>query len=135
MLASSRAKQFVIEQRVEEQVSKLDLLQITGRQSVIPEPIRRASYRRGIKDIKLVLDNPINRIVDVIAQDPDSRLYQRELSELQRFSSSSSPKELSSHNKDLFSNKGVLSQKDLEAPLFHRLPKHQSVETPKQESM
>jgi hypothetical protein len=77
MLASSRARQFVVEQKIEEQVSKLDLLQVTGRQSVLPEPVRRASQRKGIKDIKVVLDNPINRIVDVISQDPDSRLYQK----------------------------------------------------------
>lgn len=89
MLASSRARQFAVEQKIEEQVSKLDLLQITGRQSLLPEPLRKSSQRRGVKDIKLVLDNPISRIVDVIAQDPDCRLYQRELSELQRFSASS----------------------------------------------
>jgi hypothetical protein len=93
MLASCRARQFVVEQKIEEQVSKLDLLQVTGRQSLLPEPARRPSQRRGIKEIKVVLDNPISRIVDAIAQDPDSRLYQRELSELQRFSASS-PKEL-----------------------------------------
>ena len=77
MLASCRSKQFGIEHKIEEQVSKLDFLQVTGRQSVIPESLKRASHKKGIKDIRLVLDNPINRIVDVIAQDPDSRLYQR----------------------------------------------------------
>lgn len=77
MLASSRARQFLVDQKIEEQVSKLDLLQVTGRQPFHPEPQRKASQRRGAKEIKLVLDNPIGRIVDAIAQDPDSRLYQR----------------------------------------------------------
>ncbi len=36
MLSSCRSKQFAMEHKIEEQVSKLDLLQITGRQSVIP---------------------------------------------------------------------------------------------------
>ena len=121
MLASCRAHQFAVEQKVEEHISKFDLLHVTGRQSVLPEPARRPSQRRGIKEIKLVLDNPISRIVDAIALDPDSRLYQRELSELQRFSASS-PKEVQ-HGKELQlpHPKGVHSQKELETPLVQRL--------------
>lgn len=127
LLSTCRSKQFAMEQKVEEQVSKLDLLQVTGRQSIIPSSIRRPSHKKGIKDIRLVFDNPINRIVDVIAQDPDSRLYQRELSELQRLSSSSSPKVINSHN--LTTAKGIFSQKELETPLLQKSHKQHSIES------
>ncbi len=77
MLASCRSRQFALEQKIEEQVSKLDLLQVTGRQSQMPSSLPRPPLKRGVRDIRIVFDNPIDRIVDVIAQDPDSRLYQR----------------------------------------------------------
>jgi hypothetical protein len=118
MLASCRARQFAVEQKIEEQVSKLDLLQVTGRHPPLPDPARKPSLRRGVKEIKVVLDSPISGIVDAIANDPDSRLYRRELSELQRFSASS-PKQF--HSRELSPGKGAHSEKDLEGPLLQRL--------------
>jgi hypothetical protein len=38
-----------------------------------------------MKKIKLILHEPISKIVDTISNDPDSRHYQNELTELKKY--------------------------------------------------
>lgn len=106
------------------------MLRVTGKElHSSPESYRIKSYRKDVKNIKLVLDNPLEKIVDAIAHDPESKYYRKELGELKKLTVSS-PKEVFTHF-----DRNVYSQKDLDSPYLSRMSKQLSEDRSKKEGL